>query len=114
METPAAHRALKRGLNLVAAFSNSREIATMLDIPYFKLFLGVLVSGLKNAKQLAYMANAFKAFRIATEDGDNEQGLLPVGQSTGLIHDNPTISELMERMITEAKEVQGRLNATMA
>jgi len=114
MKTDAAGRAIRRGLDLAAAFANSREIARQLHVNYWKLFAGVLASGWKNARQLAFMANAFKAIRIATEEGDLERGVLPVGQVTGLIHDEPTVKEVIERIVAEAKQVQGRLAAKVA
>jgi enoyl-[acyl-carrier protein] reductase II len=114
MKTDAAKRAIKNGLNLPAAFFNSQEIAKQVNVPYFKLFLGVLASGWANAKQLAFMANAFKAIKVATEDGDIKTGVLPVGQSQGLIHDQPTIAELFERMVTEAKQAQAKVNAALS
>ncbi|HQN67797.1 MAG TPA: nitronate monooxygenase [Smithellaceae bacterium] len=113
MKTDAAKKAVKTGLNWPAAFFNSRDIAKQMGIPYFKLFIGVLLSGYKNARQLAYMANAFKAIRVATEDGDSKTGVLPVGQSQGLIHDVPTIAELFERIVKEAKDAQARVNASL-
>jgi len=109
LKTSAAERAIKRGLNLPQAIFSSRDIARTLHIPYMKLFLGVLSSGWEKTKELAYMANAFKAMQLATEDGDNQKGVLPVGQVTGLIHDVPTVSEMMERVIAEAGETQKRL-----
>ncbi|NPU83237.1 MAG: nitronate monooxygenase [Syntrophaceae bacterium] len=108
METETAHKAVRRGLDLPAAFFNAREIATMLHLPFFKLFIGVLLSGWKNARQLAYFANAGKAFRLATENGDMVKGILPVGQVTGLMHDIPTVSALMERTVQEANAVRDR------
>lgn len=113
MKTDAAKKAVKTGLNWPAAFFNSQAIAKQMGIPYFKLFIGVLLSGYKNARQLAYMANAFKAIRVATEDGDSKTGVLPVGQSQGLIHDVPTIAELFERIVKEAKDAQARVNAAL-
>lgn len=113
MKTDAAKKAVKTGLNWPAAFFNSQDIAKQMGIPYFKLFIGVLLSGYKNARQLAYMANAFKAIRVATEDGDSKTGVLPVGQSQGLIHDVPTIAELFERIVKEAKDAQARVNASL-
>jgi NAD(P)H-dependent flavin oxidoreductase YrpB (nitropropane dioxygenase family) len=56
------------------------------------------------------MANAFRAIRIATENGDNEKGVLTVGQVTGLVRDVPTVAELMERIVAEASGVRERLN----
>ncbi|MEI7671854.1 MAG: nitronate monooxygenase, partial [Deltaproteobacteria bacterium] len=110
LKTDAAERALRRGLDLSAAFFNSREIAAQLRMPFLKLFVGVLASGWKSARQLAFLANAFKAFRVATEEGDSERGLLPVGQSTGLIHDEPTVKEVIDRIVAEAVQVRTRLD----
>ena len=113
LKTDAAIRAVKRGLDLPAAISNSREIARQIHVPYWKLFLGVMASGWKNAKQMAFMANAFRAIRVATEQGDTNEGVLPVGQVTGLIQDEPTVAELFEKIITEAKMIQQELSAKM-
>ncbi|HOO37747.1 MAG TPA: nitronate monooxygenase [Deltaproteobacteria bacterium] len=112
MDTKAAKKAIRQGLNirkLLEALPNSVDIAKQMHLPYFKLFIGVMLSGWKNAMQLAYMANAFKAIRIATEDGDVKDGVLPVGQVMGLINDNPTVKEVIERTVKEAEEVTREL-----
>ena len=109
MDTKGTRRAKKRGLNLTAALFNSRIISKQLNLPYFKLFLGVLASGPKNAKQMAFLANAYRAASLATEDGDIERGALPVGQATGLIDDVPAIKELMERIVEQAIEARDRI-----
>jgi enoyl-[acyl-carrier protein] reductase II len=111
LDTPAARKAIRKGLDLPSAFFTSQDIAKMLRLPYAKLFVGVMASGWKNAKQLAFMANAFKAIRIATENGDNEKGVLTVGQVTGLVHDIPTVAELLDRVVGEAKAARQRLDA---
>jgi enoyl-[acyl-carrier protein] reductase II len=103
MKTDAAKKAVKKGLSWPAAFFNSQDIARQMGVPYFKLFIGVLLSGYGNARQLAYMANAFKAIRVATENGDSQTGVLPVGQVQGLIHDQPTVAELFERIVKRQK-----------
>lgn len=110
MKTDAAERAKRRGLNLPAAFFNAQDIAKTLNLPFTKLFIGVLLSGWKAARQLAFLANASKAFQLATEDGDLKKGILPVGQATGLIHDEPTVKELLDRMVREAREVEKRMS----
>jgi enoyl-[acyl-carrier protein] reductase II len=114
LDTPAARKAIRKGLDLPASFFTSQDIARQLRLPYAKLFAGVVASGWKNAKQLAFMANAFKAIRIATENGDNEKGVLTVGQVTGLVRDIPTVAELMERIVAEAAAVRERLNTAIA
>lgn len=113
MKTDAAKKAIKSGLNWPAAFFNSQDIARQMNLPYVKLFFGVLASGYSSAKQLAYLANAFKAIRIATEDGDSKTGILPVGQVQGLIHDIPTVAELFDRIVKEAKAAQAKVNAAL-
>jgi enoyl-[acyl-carrier protein] reductase II len=108
LDTKAARKAVRESLNLkkmIEALPNSMDISKQLHLPYIKLFIGVMASGWKNAKQLAFMANAFKAIRVATESGDLKSGVLPVGQCTGLIKDNPTVAEVIERTVREAEEV---------
>jgi enoyl-[acyl-carrier protein] reductase II len=105
IENEAARRAFKEHLNYPAAFFNARIIARQLRLPFIKLFLGVMLSGWKNARQLAYFANAYKKILVATENGDTESGFLPVGQCVGLVHDEPTVAELIERVVKEARQV---------
>lgn len=108
LDTPAARKSTKHGMGLIGmlkAIPNSRGIAKQIKVPYIKLFIGVLASGWQNAKQLAYMANAFKQIEIATVEGDLERGVLPVGQVTGLLHDIPTVAEVISRTVKEAEQV---------
>jgi len=111
MDTVGARKSDKRGLDLFGAFFNARGIARQLHLPFLRLCFGVLASGWKNTRHLAYMANAFHEFRLATEEGDEERGVLPVGQVMGLIEDSPSVAELMDRMIGEAQDVVKKLSA---
>jgi nitronate monooxygenase len=43
------------------------------------------------------------------ESGDVDNGLLSVGQVVGLVHDIPTVKELIDRIVKEAKEVASDL-----
>lgn len=47
--------------------------------------------------------------RELLESGDLDKGLVWAGQSQGLIHDIPTVAELMERLIREATAIMRRL-----
>ena len=114
LKTDAAEKAIKQGLNLPAAFINAQEIAKMMKMPFLKLFIGIMLSGWKNSRQMAYLANAFKAFRVATEEGDFNAGVLPAGQCTGLVHDEPTVKELFDRIAKEAEDIQKRMNSVFA
>jgi len=114
LKTPPAEKAIKHGLSWTEAIGNSRDIARNLHIPYTKLFFGVLASGWAKTKELAYMANAFKAIQLATEQGDTQKGVLPVGQVTGLIKDVPTVAEVIERIVREAEAVQKKVSGMMS
>jgi enoyl-[acyl-carrier protein] reductase II len=109
LDTPAAQRAIARPLNLAAAFFNARIIARQMNLPFAKLCVGVIASGWKTARQLAYFANAFRQVLAATEAGDEAEGVLPAGQAAGLIHDEPTVAELIARMVAEAGAAERRL-----
>ncbi len=106
--TPGSKTAVRRGLDLPRAFFNSREIAAMMGIPYGKLFLGVTLSGWQNIRQMAFLANAFKAFKQACVDGDLKHGVLPLGQVAGLVHDLPTVAEVIERTVAQAEQIQAK------
>ena len=114
MKTGTAERAEHKGLDLPAAFVNAQDVAKQLRLPFSKLFIGVILSGWKNAKQLAYLANASHAFQLATEEGDLRNGVLPVGQCTGLIKDEPTVKELLDRMVLEAEGIEKRMAGIFA
>ena len=114
MRSPAALRAIRRGLSLTRAAVASREIARTMGVPHWKLAAGVLASGWKNTRQLAHLATAFRAFRLATEEGDGERGVLPLGQSTGLVHDVPTVAAVLERTVGEARAVLAAAGARVA
>jgi NAD(P)H-dependent flavin oxidoreductase YrpB (nitropropane dioxygenase family) len=45
------------------------------------------------------------------EAGDTDSGLLSVGQSVGLVHDIPTVKELIDRTIKEAEELVSKMTA---
>ena len=110
LRSSGSKRAIRRGLDLWRALFNSREIAAMLGVPWLKLAFGVLTSGWKNLRQMAFLANAFKAFRTATEEGDVNRGVLPLGQITGLVHDTPSVSEIIERIVAEAEAARNRID----
>ena len=42
---------------------------------------------------------------VALDDGNIEEGFAPCGQSVGMIHDVPTVKELIDRMITRSSNL---------
>ena len=39
------------------------------------------------------------------KSGDMEQGIWSAGMSAGLVHDVPTVAELVDRIVSEAEEI---------
>ena len=50
---------------------------------------------------------------LGMKDGETGVGLMAAGQSVGLIHDVPTVKELVDRIIGEAREIVGDCLARM-
>lgn len=109
LDTKAAREAERKGFNPFVALVNSYVIAKNMKLPYFKVFFSLMGQGYKSMKQLAHMALAFDYFQKATEEGDTQVGVLPVGQVMGLIHDEPSVAEVIERIVSEAKARQQKL-----
>jgi enoyl-[acyl-carrier protein] reductase II len=113
MKTKAAYKQLKNGLKIFAALSNSADIARNLKLPFFKMVVDTLKLGPKKCITLAYTANSFKNVSAATIEGNTDYGVLPVGQSTGLVRDIPTVAEVISRIVAEAEEQSKVLRAVM-
>jgi nitronate monooxygenase len=47
--------------------------------------------------------------KLGWRDGTVEEGMYPAGQVIGRIHDVPTMSELVERIVAEAVETKGKI-----
>lgn len=109
LDTNAAREAERKGFNPFVALVNSYAIAKNMKLPYFKVFVSLMGQGYKSMKQLAHMALAFEYFQKATEEGDTQIGVLPVGQVMGLIHDEPSVAEVIERIVSEASMQQQKL-----
>ncbi|MFN8016628.1 MAG: nitronate monooxygenase family protein [Acidimicrobiales bacterium] len=59
--------------------------------------------------ELAMAANAPMLIKAALVDGDDSVGVLPTGQVTGVIDDLPTVAELLDRIVAEARATLDRL-----
>ena len=64
--------------------------------------------------ELAPLVSGKNGLKMVTE-GDTECGLMSAGLCVGLVHDIPTIEELMDRIMSEAREIaEGRLAGMMS
>ena len=59
--------------------------------------------------QLAMAANAPMLIKTALVDGDASVGVLPTGQVTGVIDDLPTVADLLEGIVADARTTLARL-----
>ena len=114
MDTPGARKSMKHRVGLWSAFLNSFEIAKEMKVPYHKLFLQTLSAGLRTTMQLAYLAKGFKGFRLSMVEGDTEDGVYPVGQVAGLVGECPTVAQLFENILAEARQAQARVAGALA
>jgi NAD(P)H-dependent flavin oxidoreductase YrpB (nitropropane dioxygenase family) len=89
--------------SLFQAFSSGFRIKRMIDVPFFKLFLGGLKQ--RGVQNLARQALSISGLKIAIDNGDFETGVLPMSQAIGLMNDVPTCKEVIERTVAEAQEL---------
>jgi NADH:quinone reductase (non-electrogenic) len=70
----------------------------------------VEILGRPDAKfeDVAHLVRGSKG-RELLESGDLDKGLVWAGQAQGLVHDIPSVAELIERLIREATSLMGRL-----
>lgn len=60
----------------------------------------------QTAMNLAHMAQGYVAVQSAVENGDLEKGVYLSGQVQGIIHDIPTVAELINRTVEECVRIQ--------
>jgi enoyl-[acyl-carrier protein] reductase II len=113
LKTPTAEKAIRKGMNLPMAAIASFSIARDMKLPWLKLFIGVMMQGPETMIKLAHMATAFKKIQQATE-GDLKKGVHLTGQVQGLIDDIPTVAEVIERTMKEAKEIYNKMGTMLA
>jgi enoyl-[acyl-carrier protein] reductase II len=76
-----------------------------MNMPLWKVLPGLLTQWEKMFV-VAQFGAATDAIMAATVDGELEhRGVQFIGQSQGMIRDIPTVDELVQRIITEAREV---------
>jgi enoyl-[acyl-carrier protein] reductase II len=109
VDAAGSRRIMGRRLNPLSALVRSREISKLLGLPWLKLAAGIVFSGYRRSVQMARMAIGFDAFKKGCTDGDVDEGVLPLGQCTGLMEDTPTVAELIGRTVAEAEAVIQRV-----
>jgi enoyl-[acyl-carrier protein] reductase II len=112
MKTAAAVKMASAKMpNLFEVFAHSFTIARELDIPWFKLVRQTLSLGPKQIDAMMRMSKMLKMHTITMTTGDLNEGMTASGMSVGLVHDVPTIAELMQSIVAETKAAQRKLAA---
>ncbi len=106
INSAGARKLIEDKFYMIKALVNSRFAARAYGFPWIKAIAGILLSGYGRSKQLARMSNAYKALKLAIDEGSKEKGLFLMGQVTGLIHDTPSVKQVMESVIKEAFAAQ--------
>ncbi len=111
LKSKSAEKSIKSGMNLFKAMLVGPKIAKDMDLPLMKIMLGMLAQPDKMIT-LAHMATAFGKIQAATEAGDyDKKGVELIGQCCGLIHDMPTVKEVIERIVKEAASTNTKMTA---
>ena len=103
MKTPVSKRVMARRFNPLSALIRAIKAAREMDKP----LMGIL----KDALTVAFFGAAVLQIRRATIEGDHQRGVQLIGQVQGLVHDVPTVLELTQRVMAEAREAVHQLPA---
>jgi enoyl-[acyl-carrier protein] reductase II len=109
MRTPGGRKYTARRLSPPVALSRSIQAALEMDRPLTDLARDAMSQGAVNAVKIAYFGAATLAMRKAIHEGNHEEGVQLIGQSQGLIHDVPSVAEIVQRVLAEASAVIGAL-----
>jgi enoyl-[acyl-carrier protein] reductase II len=101
LRTKASEQAMRWPLDPFRAAYRSFGAARDIGLPLWKVIPGLLTQWDQMYK-LSLFGAATKKLIAATVRGDLEHGVQFVGQSQGLIHDIPSVQELVDRCISEA------------
>jgi NAD(P)H-dependent flavin oxidoreductase YrpB (nitropropane dioxygenase family) len=116
VRTPVVDR-LERGLvplRIARAAGNALRFQRLTGTPFTSLLregFAMRRSQELSWAQMMMAPNAPMLTRAALVEGHPETGVLPVGQVVGLIHDIPTVAELIERIVGEASAALDRVDS---
>ena len=112
MKTPASMKAMKHAMNPIEAAYKAFGAAKLINLPLWKVIPGLLTQWTK-MYQLSLFGAATEKLMAATIDGNLQSGVQFIGQTQGLIHDKPSVEELLERCVTEAVEANRRVDSLL-
>ncbi|HET8731215.1 MAG TPA: nitronate monooxygenase [Moraxellaceae bacterium] len=114
MKTPTSEKRMANKLTLWRAMWRALVAARESGRPLLGLVAEVMRNGLEQTLKLAYFGAATGEIRRAIIDGDHVRGIQLIGQVQGLLHDVPTVQEIMQRTLAEADLALVHVSAQMA
>ncbi len=113
MDVPGARKMMNaKVLNVFDVLGQSFKISQELNIPWWKLTLDTFKRGPAEIEGMMRMSQMLKAHTHTMTSNDTSKGFTAVGMSVGMVHDVPTIAELMARIVGEAEETKRRILGT--
>lgn len=106
----------KKSLALFDAWSAGMYMKKELKMSYGQLFKTANQmrksrgGGMKGLASAMRFSVGGRLFRTATVGGDPVNGILMMGQTVGRIHDIPTVQEVIDRTVNEARQILGKMN----
>lgn len=109
MKTPASVKAMKRPMGFIKAALLSVKAAKIAKMPVMTVLAGLVVQ-FDKVRLLSLFGAATEKIQAATVDGNLDKGVQFIGQTQGLIEDQPCVQELVDRIIEDAKQISSKLN----
>ncbi|WP_283787537.1 NAD(P)H-dependent flavin oxidoreductase [Bermanella sp. WJH001] len=110
MKTPASVKAMKKPISFIKAALLSVQAAKIANMPVTTILAGLVVQ-FDKIKLLSLFGAATKKIQAATVDGDLDTGVQFIGQTQGLINDQPSVQEIINRTVEQAEIRCGELHA---
>jgi enoyl-[acyl-carrier protein] reductase II len=104
MRTPEAIKATKKPMNFIVACIEAMKAAAIVKQPIWKIMLGMLAM-MDKVKLLAYFGAAVPRLKAATVDGNYKKGVQFIGQTQGLINDQPSVQQIFDDIKKDVQTV---------
>ncbi len=104
MRTPEAIKATKKPMSFFIACIEAMKAAAIVKQPIWKIMLGMLAM-MNKVKLLAYFGAAVPRLKAASVDGDYNKGVQFIGQTQGLIKDQPTVQKIFDDIRQDSQTV---------
>ncbi len=102
MKTPGSVKAMKKPISFLKASLLSVQAAKIANMPVMTVLAGLVVQ-FDKIKLLSLFGAATKKIQAATVDGDLQTGVQFIGQTQGLIDDQPSVQTIIERTVEQAE-----------